>query len=89
MSFSVENKVAVVTGANRGIGKAIVESLFNHGAKKVYLAVRNPKSTKALEEKYGNKGVTVQADVSDAASIKRLASPRTPRPTASTCSDTS
>lgn len=73
MSISIENKVALVTGANRGIGKAIVESFISHGAKKVYLAVRNPESTKALEEKFGDKVVTAQADVSDLNSIKRLA----------------
>lgn len=73
MSISIENKVALVTGANRGIGKAIVESFIRHGAKKVYLAVRNPESTKALEEQYGDRVVTIAADVADAASIKRLA----------------
>ncbi len=73
MSISIENKIALVTGANRGIGKAIVESFLNHGAKKVYLAVRNTESTKELEEKYGDRVSTVQVDVSDANSIKRLA----------------
>ena len=73
MSISIENKVALVTGANRGIGKAIVESFLNHGAKKVYLAVRNVESTKALEEQFGNKVVTVKADVSDTESINKLA----------------
>lgn len=73
MSISVNNKVALVTGANRGIGKAIVESFLKHGAKKVYLAVRNPASTKALEEQFGSKVVTLRADVSDAESIKQLA----------------
>jgi NAD(P)-dependent dehydrogenase (short-subunit alcohol dehydrogenase family) len=62
MSLSIENKVALITGANRGIGKAIVESFLSHGARKVYLAVRNPESTKALEEQYGEKVVTVQAE---------------------------
>lgn len=73
MSTSVKNKVALVTGANRGIGKAIVESFLQHGAKKVYLAVRNPDSTKALEEKFGDKVVTLQADMSDVTSLKALA----------------
>ncbi len=73
MSVDVSNKVTLVTGANRGIGKAIVESFIEHGAKKVYLAVRNPESTTALAEKYGDKVVTLQADVSDKASIDALA----------------
>lgn len=73
MSISIKNKIALVTGANRGIGKAIVESFINHGATKVYLAVRNPESTKAIEEQYGDQVVTIQADVSNTDSIKRLA----------------
>lgn len=73
MSISIENKVALVTGANRGIGKAIVESFIAHGAKKVYLAVRKVESTRALEDQFGDKVVTVQADVTDANSINKLA----------------
>lgn len=73
MSITVKGKVALVTGANRGIGKAIVESFINHGASKVYLAVRDPKSTKAMEAQYGDKVVTIQADLSDMVSISKLA----------------
>lgn len=73
MKTSIENKVALVTGANRGIGKQIVETFIEKGAKKVYLAVRNTSSTKDLEEKYGAKVETIEADVSDDTSIENLA----------------
>lgn len=73
MSISIKNKVALVTGANRGIGKAIVETFLNQGAKKVYLVVRNTETTKDLEEQYGNRVVTLQADMSKTSSIEELA----------------
>ena len=73
MSISINNKVALVTGANRGIGKAIVHSFIEHGAAKVYLAVRDTASALELEEKYGDKVVTLKADLSDANSITNLA----------------
>lgn len=72
MTISIKDKVALVTGANRGIGKSIVESLVAHGASKVYLAVRNPESTTELAQKYGDKVVTLKADVSDTDSINAL-----------------
>lgn len=73
MSFDIKGKIALVTGANRGIGKAIVASFIEQGASKVYLAVRNPDSTTELAQQYGDKVVTLQADVGDSASIMALA----------------
>ena len=73
MSFSIENKVALVTGANRGIGKTIVKTFLSHGAKKIYLAVRDTSSTKELENEFGNKVETLKADLSDKKSLQELA----------------
>lgn len=65
MSFDIDGKVALVTGANRGIGKAIVESLLQHGAAKVYTAVRNVDSAAPLVEEHGDKVVPVELDLSN------------------------
>ena len=73
MSTSIQNKVALVTGANRGIGRAIVDSFIQHGASKVYLAVRNLDSTNSLVEQYGEKVVPIFVDVSQPESISELA----------------
>ena len=36
----IDNTIALVTGANRGIGAALVEALLERGASKVYAAAR-------------------------------------------------
>ena len=37
----IKNTVALVTGSNRGIGKALVEALIEAGARKIYASARN------------------------------------------------
>ena len=64
MSFDVQGQTALVTGANRGIGKAVVEALLQHGAAKVYAAVRDIDSAKPLVEAHGEKIVPLYLDLS-------------------------
>ncbi|UUO07290.1 SDR family oxidoreductase [Blastopirellula sp. J2-11] len=73
MSFDVNGKVALVTGANRGIGKTIVESLLSHGAKKVYAAVRDLKSADPLVAQYGDRVIPVEVDLQKPATITAAA----------------
>ena len=42
--MDIAGSVALVTGANRGIGRAFARALLDHGAVKVYAAARDPES---------------------------------------------
>lgn len=73
MAVDVENAVALVTGANRGIGKAITEGLLEAGAKKVYAAVRSPASANALIERYGERVVAIPFDLAKEETVSAAA----------------
>ena len=75
MSRPLENRVAVVTGGSRGIGRAIALELAQRGARVVVNYNRNEEAASevvAAIEAAGGQAVAVQADVSDAEQAKAL-----------------
>ena len=73
--MSLENKVAIVTGGNSGIGQSIVLELARQGAKVVIDYVVDPEAAVALEQqvaKLGDQSIGVEADVSKIADLQKL-----------------
>jgi len=69
--MEIKGSTALVTGANRGIGRALVGALLNAGAAKVYAAARR---IDTLEDFLDNKRVLpVSVDVTDDKAIAALA----------------
>lgn len=71
--IQIQNSIALVSGANRGIGKAITEELLNKGVKKVYAGARKKESLNELTEKYGERVIALQLDVTDQKSVNQAA----------------
>ena len=69
--FSVEGKVALVTGGSRGIGRMIARGLVSAGAK-VYIASRSGGEETARELSKEGECLALQADISNEAGIRTL-----------------
>jgi NAD(P)-dependent dehydrogenase (short-subunit alcohol dehydrogenase family) len=73
--FSLKDKVAVITGASKGIGEAIAIYFANAGANVVISSRKQPDLeilAKAISEKYGVKVLPVAAHIGDSAQLKNL-----------------
>ena len=74
--FDLDGKVAVVTGSSRGIGRAIVERMAEHGAK-VVVSSRKAEPcdqvTKEVNDKFGkDTAVAIAANISSKENLQNL-----------------
>ena len=73
MGYALSDKTALVTGANRGIGEALVDAFVAAGVKKVYAAARNISALDPLVARHGSRVIPLQLDVNNAAQIAAAA----------------
>jgi NAD(P)-dependent dehydrogenase (short-subunit alcohol dehydrogenase family) len=67
--MDVDGAVVLVTGANRGLGKAFVRGLLDRGAATVYAGARDPGTVVVDDPRV----VPVALDITDAAAVARVA----------------
>ncbi|MGH9338258.1 MAG: SDR family NAD(P)-dependent oxidoreductase [Acidobacteriota bacterium] len=68
----VASRVAIVTGAARGIGLAIARRLYREGAA-VVLADRDVEAARRRVDEFGQRGLAAEINVADPADARRLA----------------
>jgi NAD(P)-dependent dehydrogenase (short-subunit alcohol dehydrogenase family) len=68
----IDGKVAFVTGANRGIGRAFVEELLAAGASKVYASARKVETLDDLVENSNGRVIAVDLDVTSPDAIESV-----------------
>ena len=72
--FDLSGRTALVTGANRGLGRAFASALAHAGADVVVVArdtARNEEAAAAIAEETGRRATVVSADVTDPADAGR------------------
>lgn len=74
--FSLQDKVAIVTGGNRGIGKAIARGFASVGANIVIAARNEAKTAEAVQDigkEFGTHVIGIRVDVREENQIRALA----------------
>ncbi|MEA2940431.1 MAG: 3-oxoacyl-[acyl-carrier protein] reductase [Bradyrhizobium sp.] len=75
LGLGLENRVALVTGASRGIGAAVAKTLAMSGARVAVHCFRGRDDAAAIVEdivKNGGRAIAVQADITDQAAVAAM-----------------
>lgn len=72
--LKIEGRVALVTGANRGIGLALVEALQERGARKIYAGTRKPEALADLAGLSRGVVIPLRLDITDETEVRQAAS---------------
>ena len=75
MELGLKDKVALITGASRGIGAASAKALAHHGVKVVINYINSSDKAEGLLDeikKSGGKGMVIQADVRDQGAVNDM-----------------
>ncbi len=68
----LEDRVAIVTGAGRGIGVAYAKALAAEGAKVCATDIRDTSRTVDIIHQQGGEAIGIEADVTDAAAVAHM-----------------
>ncbi|HEX7006595.1 MAG TPA: SDR family oxidoreductase [Alphaproteobacteria bacterium] len=71
--MQVKGSIALVTGANRGIGEQYVKALLERGAAKIYAAARDPASLDGVVKQANGKIEALKIDITNDADIAAAA----------------
>ncbi len=67
--FDISGCTALITGANRGIGREFVIALAKRGAKRIYASARNADGVSDLADAYPGQVIAISLDITDQADI--------------------
>jgi short-subunit dehydrogenase len=72
--MKIENSIALITGASRGLGSALAVAILTKLPRRVYVAARDPDQLQSLVHRYGDIVVPIKLDITNSAEVQAVAS---------------